>query len=177
MSHRVDYGASNGGWLKALEKAYGQSIYDDSTFGRHTPYENINSGNTLSEGIKVLSGSDRNTDNFWNTKDSTTRTKLTTAFANNKLVTVGTKSGDDADKHVDGIVRKHAYSILEWDAIGDRVKVRNPHGYNPTFDQGGDRKNFLGKTDAENPTRINNGVFWMPLTILTKEFTQICYEE
>ena len=166
------YSTANGDWLKVLEKAYGQTIFSTNSFGQHNPYYYINKGNAISEGIKVLSGNDQDTDEFWFTSDATTRTKLTAAFSSNKLVTLASK-----DDKVEGVVVNHAYTVLAWDVTGDRVKVRNPHAYNPTFSQGGDKNNHLGKTDAENPNHVNNGEFWMPLPILTRTFAEICYEE
>jgi hypothetical protein len=174
------YSTANGDWLAALEKGYGQMIYNQkwATWG-NTPYDYINRGETRNTGIEALTGHSTTTNKFKWTKDSTTRTNLTNAFANKKVVVAGTggSSLSDAELEAMGLVSHHSYTVVTYDATTDQVRLFNPWGKNPVFDNGTDPAFFLGKNDAENPTHAQNGYFWMKLSDFTKAFSGIAYED
>jgi hypothetical protein len=156
-------------------------IYNATWFpGKNTPYTYINQGNALNLGTEVLTGHKVPMRDFWNTPLETIRKDLTTAVANNKVVTVSTGGGDATVKKLlqQGIVGAHVYTVVAYDSVTDTVRLRNPWGENPVFDNGTDPNFWLGKNGAEQPNPpVNDGYFWMPLSDIAKKFTQISFEQ
>jgi hypothetical protein len=74
-----------------------------------------------------------------------------------------------------GLVSRHVYTVVAYDAAQDRVRLRNPWRRNPSIPP--DNQHFLGENDPENPQHVNNGYFWMNLGEFTRRFMQIAYEE
>jgi hypothetical protein len=171
-----NYSTANGDWLKALEKGYGQTIWNSKWVAwGNTPYGYINRGNLRNVGIEALTGHSTESDSFWCTRDSTTRTRLTNALANNKVVVAGTGGSSlSADQlKAMGLVPGHSYTVVAYNAATDQVRLRNPWGKNPVFDNGTDPQFYLGKNQADG----GNGYFWISLSEFTKAFGGIAYEE
>jgi len=171
-----NYSTANGDWLKVLEKAYGRMIWNEKWFTwGNNPYDYINRGDFSNVGIEALTGHSTETDDFWCTRDSTTRTRLTNAFANNKVVVAGTggSSLSAAQIKAMGLWPSHDYTVVAYNATTDQVRLRNPWGANPYFNNGTDPRFYLGKNQADG----GNGYFWMSLSEFTKAFGDIAYEE
>jgi hypothetical protein len=173
-----NYSSANGDWLKILEKAYGQAVWNDkvATWG-NTPYDYINRGSPPEAAIKALTGNSTTDHTFSWTFDSTTRTKLTNAFANGKTVVAVTNSAGGTKQNnkktsIDGIVRNHAFTVVAFDAQNDRVRLRNPWGNNPMYNVNGQQTYRGADTEA-----ANDGYFWMSLTDFTKKFDWISYQD
>ncbi len=170
-----NYSTANGDWLKVLEKAYGRMIWNEKWFTwGNNPYDYINRANPDSTGIEALTGHSSDTDDFSFTRNSTTRTKLINALANDKVVTTGTggSSLSDAELIAMGLTPHHTYTVVAYNDTTDEVRLRNPWGKNKLFDNGSGFT-FLGANTEPN----NNGYFWMSLSELTKVFGDIDYEE
>lgn len=180
-----NYAQSNGDWLRVLEKAYGQWMYNLSKSingEEYSPYDYIKEPDLPSTGVEVLTGHSTDVDWFWSTRDSTTRQKLINAFANDKVVTAQIFGGssNDAMAKKNGLVADHIYTVVAYDATNNRVRLYNPHHENPMYNPGGGMI-FRGMNDAENigsnGKPQNNGYFWMNLPEFTERFSAICYEE
>jgi hypothetical protein len=93
------------------------------------------------------------------------RKKLVKAFEDRKLVTTGTsKNVSPKPPSING---NHAYAILGYDAVADRIKMWNPHG-----------QNFApkGPPSLENGYPTRNGTFEMPLVDFVKVFAGLAFE-
>src|SRR5581483_6992326 len=124
-----NYSTANGDWLKVLEKAYGRMIWNEKWFTwGNNPYDYINRANPDSTGIEALTGHSSDTDDFSFTRNSTTRTKLINALANDKVVTTGTggSSLSDAELIAMGLTPHHTYTVVAYNDTTDEVRLRNP---------------------------------------------------
>lgn len=188
--HSKSYSTANGDWLHVLEMAYGQMVYNQTAdrLGRTfagEPFDYISAPNLPSAGVEALTGNATDVDYFWCTRDSTTRQKLTNAFANgnHKVVTAQIFGGSDNEQMAkkEGLVAYHVYTVVAYDPISDRVRLRNPHKRNPLYPDptGGPHGPLIyrGKGDADNPGTNTTGYFWMSLSSFTRMFSGICYEE
>lgn len=180
-----DYSSANGDWLKALEKGYGLMVLDTQAvlpLGKDF-YQYINAGDTLSRAIEVITGDKAKSQTLSLTSLADVRSELNTAFANKKVVTACTEGGAENQKKAMqyGLYGDHAYTVVAYNAATDKVRLYNPHGGNPEFDNGTGGLTFLGATDPEQPPPPakpnNNGYFWMSLSDFAKKFTEICYEQ
>ena len=180
-----NYSTANGDWLKVLEKAYGtMAMNEQGAPFTKTPYQFINDGAPLSRAIEVLTGDKTKTQVLSTTSLATICQSLNTAFANDKVVTADIAGDSKNEKKAlkNGLVANHAYTVVAWDATTDQVRLRNPWGKNPAFNNGTDPKYWLGKNDPDNPNpntlpEGGNGYFWMSLNDFAKKFSNICYEQ
>lgn len=86
---------------------------------------------------------------------------------------------------MDGIVRNHCYTVLEycpqepgWQS--DWIKLRNPWGFNPRYTVGGDATYTRSKEPAWLATgqaELADGVFYMRFSEFTSIFSKIDYED
>jgi hypothetical protein len=164
-----NYSTANGDWLKALEMGYGVALWLKKDALR--PYDYINDGALPSTGIRALTRNTTNTDTLKLHKLARHQGNLTTAFDNHKVVTVCTawdQGGWGKILTKAGLESNHVYTVVQWDAPNDQVRLRNPHGKNPHYP---DPKN------NSDPTLGDDGYFWVELADLKKFFFGICYEQ
>lgn len=151
---RYSSSGADGLWLPVLEKAYAEArVGDDSKVNRQ---DEIGEGDSVAEGIATLSSSGTDTDILSLTSLETTKTKLDAAFPKGKqkkMVTALIKSENDLK-----LPKHHVYSVIGWK--GDKIKLRNPWGYNP--------KGAPGEAD---------GIFELELAKFDDIFSHISYEE
>jgi hypothetical protein len=169
------YSSANGDWLAVLEKGYGQTVYNSKslTWGWQ-PYDYIDSGNFCDAGITPLTGHESKSKMTWCTKIEVLRKRIADAMTEKRIVTASVAWRAASD----GLVDTHVYSVLEYDATKDSVRIRNPHGKNPVISRNGDDAFHLGKNDADNNpgTNNNNGYFWMSMTEFKEKFAIVAYE-
>ncbi len=153
-----NYSTADGDWIKILEKAAGRHFLLNAGFGSISPISDdyIDAGGVPEDGIKILTGNSVDTDWFWCTRESTTRTKLQQALGANKIVTAATGLAPGT-----GLLSCHVYTVLDFFPDTDMVKLRNPWG------------SFPG---AAAPTGTG-GIFLIPLTDFDSKFVAIGYEE
>jgi hypothetical protein len=93
------------------------------------------------------------------------RGKLETAFAELRCVTAGTSS--KLDLPTPNINVNHAYAVLDYDKVTDRLLVWNPHGQ--TFKP-------KGADGLEQGYVTTNGQFRIPLTEFARLFAGLAFE-
>ena len=157
----------NGLWLSVLEKAYAQSRHENDIFNEDEAYDEIDSGDSLSEGISAITGHDDDTDILSLTRESTTHEKLSKAMREGRVVTASIRhnmplTSDDRN----GLPMGHAYTVVAYDPSSRTVTVRNPWGHNELANENGQPRD--GK---------NDGVFTLSLSEFDDNFTQVAYEE
>ncbi len=164
-------GASKDGlWLSVLEKAYAQSTNHDAWLKKENPYEKIDEGGGLDEAIKVMTG--RSSDSDWLGVSSleTLRTKLQASFSKDKLVLAAIKDTlilpSGAKSH--GLTVNHAYAVLGYDPVTDKVTLRNALGQGEPMNKDKPGEAADGKLD---------GNFTMTLTEFKEYFSLIAFEE
>lgn len=175
-----DYSSSDGDWLKILEKAAGL-YYWQQGWSPGSIYDYINTGGYASSAIYLLTGSSYDTDNFWNTYDSTTRSKLTTAFSADPKKVVAAETGSGTPE-TSGLEAKHSYTVVAWDAANDRVELRNPWGHNRNHlyyvtDQATAPHFATINLDNDGLDSTVFGEFWMTLSQFTRSFGSITYQQ
>jgi hypothetical protein len=170
------YSRCNGYWLELLQKAAGLYLTRNSLLT--PPYQAINVAGLPRRGISLITGHAVDPDSFSYTSDDTTRSKLTAAYANNKVVTALSSWFTTA-----GIQGRHVYSVIGFNEAGhaDEVHLRNPWGHNlgqhldywvqPPGQLGGPTLRHRGGVDGEYSD------FWMPLIEFTDTFMSIAYEQ
>lgn len=195
------YSTANGDWLKVLQKGYGTAVWTKVNQDRGasepvigTPYKFINRPGIASSAIEALTGSTVDYDTFRWTRDGRTRVKLQDALENIKVITASTPDlGEDMNKQkqaVDGIVRKHCYTVLGYypKQVGwqdDWVKLRNPWGHNKnteyTSPYDGTIHNFRRGMEpawlAQGQAELADGVFYMRFSEFVTIFSSIDYQE
>lgn len=165
----------NGDWIGILEQAWAY-VNDPNSATWAQAIRNVldpDNGRPSFVGINALTGSRHDSDSFWCTRDLRTRQKLQAAFANDKIMVAGNLTANQ------GLTPQHMYTILEYDAVQDRVRLRNPHGSNdiPFL-----RHVYVPGTATTpggyqlSPANYMTAAFWMPLREFTRTFTEICYE-
>jgi hypothetical protein len=167
----------NGDWTGILEQAWASL---NAPTGSTLPIaisKVLDQGGFGSAGINALTGDTVTTNTTWCTFNSTTRTNLTNAFNNNKIVCAGTGS-DPGNGLVDG----HCYAVIGYNAATDQVQVQNPTGSNAPWEMLVYRPATAtqpgGEYTQEQPA-LGGGAaaFWMPLTTFTASFSRIYYEQ
>lgn len=154
---------ANGLWLPVLEKAYGLAMNRSAYFFVETSTTDaMDSGEALSKGIEIMTGHSTDSDTLSFTKTSTTRKKLIDAFANKKIVTAGIRPGlpFTNDLRDNGLPMGHAYTVLNYDAAKDVLRLRNPWG-----------------NTGPKGVKVSKGAFDMSMGDFEKNFSDICYEE
>jgi Bacterial Ig domain len=160
-----DYSPANGDgpWLAVLEMAAGDYFYNGNP--SRTGYDYINRGGEADEGIRLLTGHDATTFNFYNTRNFVVAAKLVQCFAaaNNKIVCASTLWPNSATT---GVVQRHVYSVTGFDAVNQMVHLFNPHGSNANFTVAGVVRN----------RNLTGGNFDMTLTEFTHLFYNMTFE-
>jgi Calpain family cysteine protease len=150
----------NGFWVTILEKAYGQI----QSPGAAIPEEGADSGlGTAASGIAFLTGHSTNLDLLAVNERDTTRDRLTSAFADGRIVTAGIRNAmpwTNGRNDID-LPMGHAYSVIGWDAATEVLTLRNPWGHAERNDD----------TDV-----VDDGTFTMTLDEFLANFTTIAYE-
>jgi hypothetical protein len=166
-------GNGDGFWLSVLEKAAGQYYYNQTYWAwPYTPYDYINEGKYPQYFIPVLTGDAVEDDYFRFTNDDDTANRLTTAFNNNKVVVASTFGSPAA-----GLIPKHSYGVVGWDAETNQVTLYNPHGSNPNYTVVVPASgNQPAREETRNLSSSGDGYFTMPLYQFTRSFSYIDYE-
>jgi hypothetical protein len=95
----------------------------------------------------------------------TLRKMLIKARTEKKLITAGTSSGSTKVPNIDG---NHAYAILDYDAVKDRILVWNPHGQSFTP---------KGEPGMQHGYTTKDGKFWVPLKEMVQFFGGFAFEQ
>lgn len=157
------FSSADGLWSILFELAYGVQVYRDR-YGTLTKVEVNANGGHIEDAIEVLTGHSVEV-----LEDEVSMREigehLEDAMARGALVAAATKpkrkaDGDGVQHTADGLVRSHAYSILDYrDGV---AIVRNPWG--------GTKGGLTGQP-------MKDGVFEMPLPLLFSNFRKICIEQ
>lgn len=163
---------ANGIWLTVLEKAYGASVNRDAYFFVDTSVTDAaDHAAFISKGIEIITGSSYDTDIFGaragrGIEILSLRSKLKTAFENNKVVTAGIRGGIFSDYRENGLPMGHAYTVTGFDGNKNTIRVRNPWG------RPSDRQ-----IDRNIITPLARGEFEMSFVNFWKSFSFITFEE
>ncbi len=152
-------------WVPVIEKAY--SVYRNETIflPKENPYDKSGGGSMITgRGIKDLTGSNFDTDLLMTTSTNTTRTKLKSAVANNKMMTASIAK-NPFGKNSLGLPDGHVYSIVGYDEKTDKVKIRNPWGQTEAQDKSGSARD--GNDD---------GICELSMQEFNKTFSAIAYQ-
>jgi hypothetical protein len=138
----------------------------------------INEGRFPSLVIPLVTGNTVDDDVLRLTYDSTTASKLTTAFAASKVVVASTLPTNTTP----GLVAKHSYAVVDWNATTNQVTLFNPHGSNPNYTVfvPGVAGPLNGPIDRPRISIRNlgrDGYFTVPLAVFTSMFSYIDYEQ
>lgn len=163
------FSTADGSWPVIFEKAYGlhqaNNGQDHPIRPAFPPMLAKMDGNETGRAIEVLTGNDVDHDELASTPMAMTRAKLHRALRRSKIVVASTPPGKKKKNEIewtdDGLVRGHAYSVVNFSIEREVVVVRNPWG-----DEDG------GLRGAE----VSDGFFEMPLDAFHGNFTDVYYE-
>ena len=115
---------------------------------------------------------------FSNSFDSTTANILTTALTNNLIVTALVVPGRGVGH---GLVHKHIYTVLGFNAATQMVHLRNPHGSNLPYTTRVWRPATLDtpagfRNEARPALGLGAADFWLPLADFSNWFASMNYE-
>lgn len=165
--------SGEGRWVPLYEKAMGILIARKK--GKGTPLGSVGSGGSTGTALSLLTGKpiERFSLKDWKQPDADRkslepklaklREGLRRALADGRLVCGGT----GAKVKVPGVNGNHAYAVLAYDPVSDRVTFWNPHGQ--TF-------NPKGPEGTTNGYRTRKGVFEAPLTEVVEWFGGFSWE-
>ena len=161
----------NGYWPTIIEKAYGKTLNEDAWFSTTTiDSEAAGAGGMIMKGVKAMSKGGYDYDSLALTSTSTLKTKLKTAFAENRAVTASTSSRLDAllgkQETTNGLAVGHAYGVLGYDARTETVLVYNP------WHSGDPHGTACAKDDGRH-----DGLFRLTIPEFYANFVDICYEQ
>lgn len=157
------FSSADGLWSVMFEMAYGTQVYRDR-YGTLTKLEVNADGGPIEDAIGVLTGNPVEVLAMDAVTIGEIGERLEDAMARGALVAAGTKARredeDGVQRTPHGLVRSHAYSILDYrDGV---ALVRNPWG--------GTKGGLEGQP-------MKDGVFEMPLPFLLANFRKICIEQ
>ncbi len=161
----------HGSWLAVLEKAYGTIRRRDrakkenqaTAAAATAPFETLNTGNPAVI-IRLLTGQHAETMRLDKGASLEQVHHLLSETTKKKRLICASKN---RDKGPPGIVSKHAYAILAYDARQKQVRIFNPWG-----------NHFApkGPPGIANGYATNHGQFTMPLDDFHKVFYRVEYE-
>jgi Calpain family cysteine protease len=154
------FSSADGLWSVMFEMAYGVEVYRDR-YGALTKLEVNADGGPIEAAIGVLTGNPVEVLDIDGLVMGEIGGHLEDAMARGAIVAAGTKATRDGVQYTpNGLVRSHAYSILDYrDGV---AVVRNPWG---------------GTTGGIEGQAMKDGVFEMPLPFLAANFRKICIEQ
>jgi hypothetical protein len=132
-------GASRGSWASALEKGYGELIYqrspDQKSLQNKTGAEKAASNGFTSVALQTLTGHQIDLMDPTQMSASQLRSTLTAAQQEKMAVVLNTPPGDPSLKTKNGYAMDHAFTVLGINSKGD-VTVRDPRAHGPNRPDG-----------------------------------------
>ncbi|MEX1365581.1 MAG: C2 family cysteine protease [Nannocystaceae bacterium] len=154
---------ADGLWPILLELAYGR-FHLEIGYWTSSRYEATLHGGRCRIAIETLTGHDVD---LYDTSDRNhLRSVISLAMDHGRIVSAESVPKKNPDSHKveytdDGIVRRHAYSVLGYDRNDDMLMLRNPWG---------------GRRGGYRDTEMTKGVFWMPLAAVGANFSGFAVE-
>jgi hypothetical protein len=153
-------------WVPVMEKAYATLRNDKWIIPHMNPYETIGMGSTMvGRAINELTGHSRDTDILKITPREATREKLKQAVESNKLM-VASNNKEIFGKNSLNLPDGHVYTILDYNAQTDKVKLRNPWG-----------NTEAGDKDGIPRDGVDDGIFELSMDEFYKIYDSVSYEK
>ncbi len=163
-------------WVNLYEKALGTARNEDRPENERldSPLDALARGGSAGTMLAYITGHDMQRFSFKFAKmpGSATndiparlaelRGKLRAATHEKRLMTCGT-----IKPTTPGLTPNHAYAVLSYDAIGDQVKLWNPHGQDFTP---------VGAAGPQSGYVTKHGIFEIPLIEFVKQFSGMAFE-
>jgi hypothetical protein len=147
-------GSSDGIWLRVLEQAGAKLLADTQPL---VSFLVDNFGHRGRFGIYLVTGANAGPYFKWFYSISSWRDAIRTAMANNKIVTASTGTGGLSDR-INGLVSRHVYLVIGYDAETDKVRLLNPWRKDGEFGQ-----TKPNPDDEDTPDKKNDGIFEMTM--------------
>ena len=178
----AQYAQGDALWVHMIEKGYVAGNFGGNLTGDDhllkpigtepsSSYAKVHAGGSSAHAFSVFTGKDAERQQTQDTAEDAILNKLQAALTANQAIAAGTRlltsdevsegSGQSAgEAKKAGVVAGHAYSIVEVDVAGQRIKVRNPWG------------NY-GLTETGTVDEGGTGEFWLPIATFKDRFSNI----